>query len=319
MSKSNSPKKPSLVWDFVYLAVIGFNIWLLLQRPSSSTSGTAVRVGIIAFCAIAFVLNRVARRVPTPERAAADMMRQQKAIYGKQHEYVRVGPEAFKGLDLQYYDDTGAFLYSQGFTYLADLQDKTAVEEFRWAHSVIRTMLGNGGTVCAGFYHVRILGWFRVLQWVGVIARRMKSLDLETELSDGSFVVTSNSLGLDTTGAVPGIDRHLLAPLTPYGELLQAHRHRVGAALAGRPGVQAVVMRDLTDTIAMQHRIQAVKNAHKQNIGYLDAHELANITGRPLDAAGLAVAREIEAIKEAEGLGPAPAHRTAPPPLSRQA
>ena len=314
MTDPNASKPPSLISDLIYLGVIAFNLWLLIERPSPRPSGTAIRIGVIAFCAVGLLLSRVARRAPTPAGAAAEIMRQQKAVYGGLHEFARVGPEAFDGLDLEYYDNAGSFLYTQGYGYLADVQNKTLQQSFRWAHTVIRMFLGDGGVVSAGVYHVRLSGWPRALQWVGLLARRMKCVDLETELSDGSFVVTANARGVDTTGEFPGIDRHSMPPLTPLHELLAAHRDRVAAAVAVRPGVRAIVMRGYDDVIAMQHRLQAVKNAHKQKIGYLNAEELANITGRT-DQATMNLAREIEAIKDAEGLGDDAGRPPGPPPL----
>jgi hypothetical protein len=126
--------------------------------------------------------------------------------------------------------------------------------------------------------------------------KNLKMIDLETELSDGSFIVTANSRGSDTTGAVPRVARFQHPLETPAFDLLTLHRDQVEQAMRRDPTLQPVRVNTLDELIASQHRLQAIKNEHKASMGYMDAKEFRQIAGKD-SAAVREMAAEFERRK----------------------
>jgi hypothetical protein len=67
--------------------------------------------------------------------------------------------------------------------------------------------------------------------------------------------------------------------------LLKLHREQVEQAIRRDPSLQPLRVHTLDDLIASQHRLQAIKNAHKASIGYMDAKEFRQIAGSDSAAA----------------------------------
>jgi hypothetical protein len=263
------------------IAMLGLAAFFIFQREPT-TLGWVLIVLLLIGGSLGLLLWWISGFVPTDSaEAARDILQTQKALYCGEHEF-RVVAEPrreFRGADFDYYARTQQVLERSGFDCLGDVEDVTTARQFPSMRAFLRVMSGDDGSVMAAIYHVRVSGFIRMMQIIGVVPRQMKMLDLETELSDGSFIVTCNSLGADTTGAVPRVARFQYARETPPAELLDLHRQQVQQALIRDRGLSPRPARTLDDVIAAQHRLQAIKNAHKQKIGYMDRHELANIAG----------------------------------------
>ena len=262
---------------------------------------TIVWVARIAFAVmvISWLISWLLSRLG-PRRSAKAILDTQKKLYSERHEYRTVSAHDFRDLDLAYYDETQAWLEAQGFRHLGDVENVTLARTMPRARAFIRSMVSADGTISAGVYDVRLKSWMRLLQRLFVLPRDMRTLDLETELSDGTFVATSNNLGADAMTPPPGLDRSLYPRETLPEELLSCHTRAVKQALASSPGVTAVAHRTLDELLEAEHRLQAMKNAHRKSIGYVDRRELARIDGGKNPQAAQELADEIEAIKAEE-------------------
>jgi hypothetical protein len=237
-------------------------------------------------------------RTRTPRQAAEHILEQQKAVYGGRHEFCEVSPRDFPGLDLTHYDATRDALARKGFRVLGDIEDLTLSRQFPALRTFVRVLAGPDGTVSAGIYNIRLRGFQRVLQIFGSLPRDLRTVGFETALDDGTFVGTSNALGADRTGDVPGILRFQLPRGTPAAEILARHEASVREALAARPGASPRRVASLNDALEIQHHVQELKNAHRQSMGYMDREELERIAGPRLQGEAEAVADEIEKIKD---------------------
>ena len=153
--------------------------------------------------------------------------------------------------------ETQAKLQEAGFEHVGDVQDVIANRTARWLvrPAYIRVMLHPDGTQ-AGVYAVRMAWVGSLLALFRLMPRTMRVVDLETELTDGRFVVTNNNLGVDTSEPKADIVQRQLDPATPVAELLAEHRLAVRES-----GGEAVPIRTLDQAIASQTRLNDLKRA----------------------------------------------------------
>lgn len=233
-------------------------------------------------------------------KAARDILDMQKSVYSTRHEYQLTTPAAFADLDLPYYDHMHAWLASQGFRFLGDLENLTLSRAMPWGRTMIRRMVSSDGVISAAIYDVRPTGMLRVLQSIGMIPRDFRTLDLASELSDGTFIVTSNTLGADTTTPPPGIVTYRYPRPTPPQELFEYHVQGIRYVMSQRPGAQSLTCATLAESLESSHRAQDLRIAQHQAIGFMNTEELDRITGGRMPDTVAAVGREIEAIKAKE-------------------
>lgn len=233
----------------------------------------------------------------TARNTAESVLQTTRDLYSGRHEYRIVSPSEFAGSDIGYYDWMQAFLESYGFRHIADIENVTLARKMPQTRAFIRSMLSADGTVTAGIYDVRLGGWMRLLQLLHALPRDLRTLDLETEFSDGTFVMTSNSLGADNTSSPPQIRKQQYPRATGPADLLSFHQRAVGEALTQRPDVAPLALSTFDDLLASQHRQQDLKNAYAVSIGFMDRAELMRIADGQSTGAARAVADEIETIK----------------------
>ena len=269
--------KPLPVLPLLLLAVAAY---LIVRRPETNLGGWVFRGAMIALAMLWLGFWWLTRDLATdPKDAADDIVRMQKALYAQQHEYRVVRPSEFRDVDIAFYDATQKTFEREQFRFLGDIEDVTATREFPKMRTFLRLMVGDSGTIQLACYHLKMRGFLRLLQLVGALPKNVKTVDLETEMSDGSFIVTANAEGVDTTGAVPRVARFLHPRETEPLELLARHREQIQQACRREPGLAPVHVNTLDELIASQHRLQAIKNAHKASMGYMDAKELRQIAG----------------------------------------
>jgi hypothetical protein len=279
---NDRPAKPPPIFAVAMLAT---GVYLVIWRPDTGAFGWFLRVSMIVIALLWLAVWWMTRGTPTdPKDAADDIIRMQKALYAEPHEFAAVRPGEIRGLDLDYYDRTQQFFATRQFKLLGDVEDVTATNEFPQMRTFVRAMTGDAGATQVAIYHLKMRGWYRLLQTFGVLPKNLKIVDLETELSDGSFIVTANTKESDTTGAVPRVARFQYPLATPPQHLLEHHREQVQQACIRDPSLEAVPVNTLDEMIASQHRLQAIKNAHKASFGYMDGKELRNIVGEDNDA-----------------------------------
>ena len=243
-----------------------------------------------------FVLTAFIQRFQI-KRGARKILKNQKALYSMDHEYVSVDPSSFRRLDLPWYDRTRSALEGFGYRFVDDLEDVTITTRFPSMRTFIRCMVSGDGSTVAGMYHFKPRGLIVIALLLGGMNSQYRILDLETEFSDGTFLCLSNSRGVDRTGDVPGIRRVQLQPSTPFPEMLEQHKSEIQHILTANRSLKPVPIFRRNDLIRSQNRLQALKNAHKKLIGYMDHNEMAKIAGNNLRGSGDAVADEIERLK----------------------
>jgi len=319
-------------WSIIlFFAVwVGLVMWWIVGAPAAGTAMTVVKVlvlipgliGLAVAVVLAFVIRKLKGAVegfqeelakgmgPEIDEAARKILDMQEALWGGPHEYRRVEPSEFEGLDGTYYDEARLWLEARDFQFLADVENLTASRVFPKLRTFIRVMAGDGGAVTAAVYQLRLEeAAAPEVEHADVDAedaesggeatdadveapaeagageeeapaapRKVDALEFETELEDGSFLVTNALADKDRMPAVEGVTKLRLPDGTSPEKVLAEHRRRVAeSAAAGRSAKRLVTFEQVMDS---QHRMHALKCAHQRRIGFLDDETLARIEGK---------------------------------------
>ena len=210
------------------------------------------------------------------ENAARQILAVIQATYQPTHHYVTVKASAFRHLDIAYYEKATRLLTARGFRVLADVEDTTitATPGAVLMPVMVRALLSKDGTVMAALYHPRIKPL--LLRFVRWVMRKSpgKVVNMETECSDGSFVITSNAASA-TAIALPALIAAEYLPITArVHDVHQRHTERVAAHLRQRAGITTRSFRTHDELIGSQNRMNAIKAAVRGEIGGITKEEL---------------------------------------------
>lgn len=214
------------------------------------------------------------KRFADPAKGAAEIHSDAKKLNLGPHELAAVDCATFLWANHRYYNESEQVLTALKFQKAGDVEDLTLSQVYPQIRTFIRCMLSYDGAVSAGIYHFKIRGW-SLTRWLAlfrIIPPNQYAIDLETELSDGTFVTTSKTLVSDLSGPVPGIEQSSLPKETPIDDLLRTHRSAVARAIEARE-LTAVKLRTISDYMAMQHRLDAIKQAARREQGFVDLPE----------------------------------------------
>ena len=228
-------------------------------------------------------------------------MRQQveeiKQLYIERHEYRAATEADFKGRDRKWYEKATGELVALGYRQLGDIVNET-VAKAAGMIVVIRRFISPDGTNGAAIYHMVRPGPF------GLPGLDLRICDLESELSDGSFLTSSNAEAGKSASMPPQIRDTKYPADTTIPELVSLHEASKKKLLKKRPNLRLIEIRSAEEYQAAQHRQEAIKAAFRKGIGYLDPAEVRRIAEQkmpddPASAAVVAVTADI-ARKQAQ-------------------
>ena len=213
----------------------------------------------------------------TPRKAAQEIVADTMAVYSVRHDFAEVSAAAaeFKDLDHGFYARAKAEFEQAGFRYLVDMEDRTLTRQYPKMRTFVRLFLGDGGTISGAAFHGKVRGfWMRLLKFAGMLPARPLYFDLETEFADGTFLVTTNSFGAGFS-SFAGIEQQAFSQTTSLDAMTQAHRAAVEQRCS--EGTMPLRMYSVGEVWAMQHRLQDLKNAAKEALGYVDHEQIARV------------------------------------------
>jgi hypothetical protein len=221
------------------------------------------------------------------------------AVYGEPHELTRVSPEAFPEADLEFYDRARAAFERRSYRHLADVEDLTLTRIYPENRTFLRLFVDAGSMIRASVYHLHPRGIvLSVLQLVQLYPRHLRVIELVSEVQ-GTFLVTSNTHGVDRLEPPPEARIERLPLQTPLDELVRRHEHRITELLRAYPERTPVQFETLDDVVASIGRAHVAMARHRQKVGGLSRDELERLKGRPLNASEEAFLREVQGKPEA--------------------
>lgn len=209
------------------------------------------------------------------------------------HRMVAVPPPDFRPADPADYPRSArqhcarqeTALEALGFKTLGDYEPRHLKAQLSRPTFIRFMRFGNGETVAASYlvYPKRPDGWLRVMTMLLGQWKRPKVIEFQSELSDGRFVITNNTAGLDPFEAGPDFLAESFPPRTSGRTLFEYHNQVLVALKANNPGLSVVTIPDFDALVASESRQQALKNRHRRDVGLATDAELRTILGRQFD------------------------------------
>ena len=216
------------------------------------------------------------------------------AVYGEPHEMTRVMPAAFPEADLEFYDRARIELERLGYRWLADVEDLTMSRIYPQNRTFVRLFVDAGGMIRASAYHMHPRGVvISLLQLVQLFPRHLRVVELVSEVQ-GTFLVTSNTHGVDRLEPPPEAKVERLPLGTPPAEVVKRHEARITDAVRAHPGRTPVHFESYEDVLASMARAHVAMARHRQKVGGISRDELERLKGRPLSTAEEAFLREVQ-------------------------
>src|SRR5690606_7753097 len=118
-------------------------------------------------------------------------------------------------------------------------------------------------------------GVFRLLQFVRILPKDFRTVELETEFNNGCHIgtISSHPLGSAITNP-PQIVAEWLPRNTPVQQIIARHMEKVNDYLAMYEGLEPVRIRTVEDLNALQVRQRRLKNAYRASVGYITPEEM---------------------------------------------
>jgi hypothetical protein len=273
-----------LLWGLLLAFWSGYNI----HHGVRSFGGWVWNGLLMLIAALNFLLSGAAvfgKEWVNLENAAKRLAANQKKLFHTTQVYRPATEDDYRKLDKTFYAKKSKELESLRFRKMREVVNVTASNAWPKNHAVIRGFLDPSGTVYASVYDVQLFGVFRLLQFIGVIPRNMKTAESESELSDGTFVGTSNTKETNKTLDIPFVVRTQFSAVTATEVIVSTHQKTLASVLAAKPGVTATVFRSNADVEALQHRMNLMKSAYRLSPEFDSRAEWEKIAGRELNTA----------------------------------
>ncbi|MDJ1182253.1 hypothetical protein [Roseofilum casamattae] len=217
------------------------------------------------------------------KQSARYLLDYHKKLYSQPHEFIIVDARDFVHLNLRFYDRTQEQLESLGFEKLADIEDVTMSEADRTKLPVLtRVMLSRDRRTVASIF---------------IIPGGPRIVALESEFPESTFLVTNNTLGFNASLPIPEIEYLEFPRNTSIPELVKYHCIRIQALNANTP---ALIIRDFDEAIAMEHRLQTLKNNYQKARGYLTREDIERHAKFGQKGAAEILGDAVEALKAKE-------------------
>jgi len=296
----------SMVWPLLLMG-LGIVRVVLHHRGVLHGSGSAWDWVMIVAGGLFALLGLVAWRVGSPQRGAKKIDELNQSVYSGVHHRRIVDESTIRvyGLDMEFYVQKSEELGQLGFRWLKDIVIVELEQNWMRCRSVIRTFLSGDGTTMSGVYHARFGGLVGLLSKIGLLPRKIKVTDFETELSDRTFVTTSDAPMAGKSSEFPGISRLFLPVGISSSELWAAHCEHVREEIEqkGRT-VMPVILRTFEELCASQDRLQLLKSRHRNSAAFDAGAEVMRHGGGAMTPDQMEMADEVARLhRERTGKG----------------
>lgn len=228
-------------------------------------------VAIALICAWLYFLRLEKKRNAIGQKekirnAADQIFSDLEKTYSSFHEFVPALPVDFADRDLSFYDRMAQALGSENFVLLGDVEDRTLSQTYPQNRTFLRILVSNSGSVQAAIYDATPKGFLRLVAWLSGM-RHMKIVELESELQNGHFVVTSLAPRTPMEKPVQIHAIHL-PQRTPIRELISAHMEHLAKQTVAQKGSRERIQRTLNEVLASQGRQLQILHEFRKGVGF---------------------------------------------------
>jgi hypothetical protein len=185
----------------------------------------------------------------------------------------RVESRDFPLVDIEFYNGVAGRIVNCGFSYAGDFVPRTGHQSDGSMRCFIRAFLSNDAPYTAACYHPRPRFWIGLLSRV-LCGRLGKVVEIETELSDDTWIITTTAPKARLFDPPPLILREHHPEKIGVEELLECHRGRVQTYLKADPSLIARRVRDVAGLERSQARQHDITAVYRAMVGGLTADEI---------------------------------------------
>ena len=190
-------------------------------------------------------------------------------LYSGPNTYRAATVQDLAKLDQSFYQYATTALKKEGYRYVDDVVNVTASNSWPKNHAVLRHFIGDEGATMCAIYHLRLYGFVALVQRLNGNGDRLKIVESETELNDGTFVTTANNAEAERTTGYSFQDRLQLPLVTAPEVVARQHRTHLASVLHSKPpGTLPVRIFDAFQLQESQNRLHLKKCEFRKSAGF---------------------------------------------------
>ena len=231
-------------------------------------------------------------------QAARDLIEYMKNIYANPHEFYEADITQYENIDREFYETVTKEFNELHFNKIIDIEDLTVTQNNPNMRTCIRYFSNKQGTVNVSCFHVNFGNVAKFFSLFRKNPTDIKSIELETEFTDGSFILTNNLLESSKLIDYPDtIEVFKYTASTPISALLEAHIQKIEATKKEMREVHSI-----GDIIDVSDRMLAIKNRYMKSKGYADREMYKQINNGKLSRKDEQFIKVLEEVKEEQNL-----------------
>lgn len=210
-------------------------------------------------------------------------------------EYAITTVHSFNDVDRKWYEKASDELISLGFQPLGDFEPLHLTRSLG-KRLLVRLLADSRRRTLAALCQRARPQFAAVKSWPARLLKtssRSSQIELETEMADGKFIVTTNTRGLDALAFPPQLDVVRMQGKTALSDLCSVHSERVREYKTAHSPMVEVCMRNTRQAFELQERRRALTVKFCVGGGGLSGIELKSLLGSRYAALGAQVRTEV--------------------------
>lgn len=204
--------------------------------------------------------------------AAQNIYSMLKTSYSGLRNLVAVKAGDYSGRDRHFYDSCAAVFKKHGFSYIADMEDKTSAEILASIHTYMRFMLSSDRALFACIVDATPDDTSKKPD-----DAEFKIYTIESEFTDSVFLITTPNRPSMLVSAPEKIVTMYIPRETTVDSALKLHREYIANYLINKKNSKLVRLSGLNGIIASQNRQQQLRNNFRRQLGFSLTNEELDI------------------------------------------
>ena len=249
---------------------------------------TIIAVTILALIALLFVW-----RLMRIKNAARNIVRRTESAFQENHVFSRVQARDYSWLTASFYEQARQDAEANGFSWLADIEDKTLSQTYPNLRTFVRILVGCDYRTRAAIFEIVPGGPMGKATTAPVQTR-----ELISEASDGASLITTTAPTSKLLDLPPGVIRRHVPVDTRMHAMLDNHQQVVDDYLSTHPGVSLEEIRDFDQATAAWQKGIDRQRARLHAQGGLSREEMVRFGGKDKEDLASAVHKQMRKIKQ---------------------
>lgn len=199
-------------------------------------------------------------------------------MWGKEHSFSKVDANAYRHLDISYYERIESELRAFGFSKLGDIEDVSIKESKPDPRTFLRVLISNDATVSAAIYHVKPKFPWPLLCWIFRMLP-LKICEFETEFQNGIVLTTTIAPASIKSDSPDKLITQFCHKSTTTKETLEKHREKTNEVMR-KCNTTPMRMSSLDEICDSQNRAILLRRRHMKEIGWISKEYLIRRTGK---------------------------------------